>query len=147
MQTRPEDQKYDSSLNAMQKVGAVIIKDRKIMVVRKKNMEQSECIMPGGRMEEGETQLECLKRELMEELRVEVEAQEFVDSYRDIAVFEGVPIVIHTYIVDVVGDPSPSSEIKEYLWIDSGFPDTGLRVGSIMARKVMPEMRARGLID
>ncbi|OOC08159.1 hypothetical protein B0293_04640 [Amycolatopsis azurea DSM 43854] len=144
---RPEDQRYDASLKAMQKVGAVIISNRKVMVVRKKNEKQSECIMPGGRMEEGETQYECLVRELNEELKVDVGECEFVGTYRDIAVFEGVPLVIHAYHVEIKGTPRPSSEIKEYIWINTEFPASGLRVASIMARKVMPEMKRRGLID
>jgi hypothetical protein len=44
---RQEEPKFDAALNAMQKVGAVIIRDRKIMVVRKKDQPQAECLMPG----------------------------------------------------------------------------------------------------
>ncbi|MFD6397652.1 NUDIX domain-containing protein [Nocardia sp. NPDC060249] len=144
---RPQDQTFDRNTNAMQKVGAVIIHDRKIMVVRKKNEEQLECIMPGGRMELGESQLECLTRELAEELNVRLLREEYIGTYKDIAVFEGVPLVIHAYLAIIEGDPMPANEIKEFLWIDSAFEQDGIRVGSIMARKVIPEMKRRDIID
>jgi ADP-ribose pyrophosphatase YjhB (NUDIX family) len=54
----PREHKPGPALNAMQKAGAVIIRDRKVMVVRKKNGPQTECIMPGGKIEEGETHYE-----------------------------------------------------------------------------------------
>jgi len=40
---RQEEPKFDAALNAMQKVGAVIIRDRKIMVVRKKDQPHAGC--------------------------------------------------------------------------------------------------------
>jgi 8-oxo-dGTP diphosphatase len=144
---RPKEHKPGAALNAMQKAGAVIIQDRKVMVVRKKSEQQAECIMPGGKIEEGETHYECLVRELAEELEVGVLGHEYIGSYQDIAVFEGVPLVVHAYRVDITGKPRPSSEIKEYLWVDSSFRDHGIKIGSIMARQIMPEMRKRGLID
>ena len=53
------------------KVGGAIIKDKKILVQRKKN-NRAECIIPGGKRKDGETDFETLKRELWEELDVEL---------------------------------------------------------------------------
>jgi hypothetical protein len=58
-----------------------------------------------------------------------------------------VPLVIHAYRVDISGEPRPFGEIREYLWVDSSFRDHGIKVSSIMARQVMPEMHGKGLID
>lgn len=67
----------------MQKVTAGIIeKDGKILIARRKS---GKCIganweFPGGKLEDGETLEECLKRELKEELDIEVEIGDYVAS-------------------------------------------------------------------
>ena len=45
------------------KVGGVILIENKILVQRKKN-NREECIIPGGKRKEGESDFETLKREL-----------------------------------------------------------------------------------
>ncbi len=69
----------------MQKVTAGIIeKDGKILIAKRKT---GKCIgakweFPGGKLEENETLEECLARELMEELNIQVKVHEYVDSSR-----------------------------------------------------------------
>lgn len=67
----------------IQKVAAgVIHKDGKILIARRKS---GKCVganweFPGGKLEEGETLEECLIRELKEELDIEVEIINYIDS-------------------------------------------------------------------
>lgn len=67
----------------MEKVTAGIIeKDGKILIAKRKT---GKCIganweFPGGKLESGETLEECLKRELKEELNIEVKIGDFFDS-------------------------------------------------------------------
>ena len=68
------------------KVGGVILKDKKILVQRKKN-NREEYIIPGGKREGNETDFETLKRELDEELDVELLNTQFLGGYDDIACF------------------------------------------------------------
>jgi 8-oxo-dGTP diphosphatase len=143
---KPEDRKRDPSLNAMQKVGAAIVQDKKVLVVRKKTQNKPEYFMAGGKMEGDETQRETLLRELDEELGVNVKQIEYIGSYEDLAVFEGTPIVIHAYSVEIEGEVMPQSEIKEYAWIDRNFEKNGIEVSSIMAKKVIPELIKKGLM-
>ncbi|MDW3846379.1 MULTISPECIES: NUDIX hydrolase [Micromonospora] len=137
---RPEDRQRDPNLDAIQKVGAAIVRDGKVMVVRKKDQPSAEYYMPGGRMEEGETQRETLFREIREELCVDIDHYEYVGSFEDRAVFEGTPIVIHAYLVTVVGEPSAANEVKEYRWIGQDHEREGLTVSSIMAKQVIPAL-------
>ena len=142
----PEDRKRDPSLSAIQKVGAAIVRDQKVLVVRKKSKEDAEYYMAGGKMEGDETQREALIRELDEELGVIVKTMEYLGSYEDLAVFERVPLVIHAYKVEIEGEINAQSEIKEYAWIDRNFEKKGIPLGSIMAKKVIPELVKRGLM-
>ena len=61
---------------------AVIEKDGKILIARRKSGDQmaGKWEFPGGTIEPGETPAQCLKRELLEELGVEIGIDEFICS-------------------------------------------------------------------
>lgn len=127
------------------KVGGAIIKDKKILVQRKKN-NRCEYIIPGGKREGNETDFETLKRELFEELDVELINVEFIGGFDDIAVFSDEPIHIQTYIAEIKGKINCKNEIKEAIWIDKDYSSQGIEVGSILAKFVIPELIKRGLM-
>ena len=56
------------------------IKDDKIMCIRYKDINKDFFDIPGGKIEEGETPQEALKREIMEELDTEIEVGELIDT-------------------------------------------------------------------
>ena len=99
------------------KVGGVILKDKKILVQRKKN-NREECIIPGGKREGNETDFETLKRELDEELDVELLNAEFLGGYDDIACFSDEPIHVQTYLAEIIGTIKCKNEIKETIFFD-----------------------------
>ena len=127
------------------KVGGVILKDKKILVQRKKN-NREECIIPGGKRKGNETDFETLKRELNEELTVKLIKAEFLGGYDDIACFSNEPIHVQTYIADIEGDIVCDNEIKEAIWIDKNYKEQGIKVGSILGEHVIPKLIERGLM-
>ena len=127
------------------KVGGVILKNNKILVQRKKN-NREECIIPGGKRKEGESDLETLKRELYEELTVNLITAEFLGGYDDIAVFSKEPIHFQTYLTTIEGDIKCNNEINEAIWIDKNYKDNGIKVGSILGEHVIPKLIERGLM-
>lgn len=127
------------------KVGGIILQDKKILVQRKNN-NREECIIPGGKREGNETDFETLKRELFEELSVELVDIEFIGGYDDIAVFSGKAIHVQTYLVNIFGEIKCNNEIKEVLWIDRNYKEEGIKVGSILGEYVIPELIKRGLM-
>lgn len=127
------------------KVGGVILKDKKILVQRKKN-NREECIIPGGKRKGNETDFETLKRELDEELTVKLIKAEFLGGYDDIACFSNEPIHVQTYIADIEGDIVCDNEIKEAIWIDKNYKEQGIKVGSILGEHVIPKLIERGLM-
>ena len=127
------------------KVGGVILKNKKILVQRKKN-NREECIIPGGKRKKGENDLKTLKRELYEELTVNLLTAEFLGGYDDIAVFSNEPIHVQTYLTKVEGDIKCNNEIKEAIWIDRNYKDEGIKVGSILGEHVIPKLIEKGLM-
>lgn len=127
------------------KVGGIILNDKKILVQRKKN-NRVECIIPGGKRENNETDFETLKRELYEELNVELINAEFLGGYDDIAVFSNKPIHVQAYIANIKGKIKCNNEIKEVLWIDKDYKKKGIEVGSILGDYVIPELIEKGLM-
>lgn len=127
------------------KVGAIILKDKKILVQRKNN-NREECIIPGGKRENKETDLETLKRELMEELTVEVVKASYFGEYDDFAVFSGKPLHVRAYLTEILGEIKCDNEIKEALWIDKNYHEDGIKLGSILREYIIPELVNRGLM-
>lgn len=58
---------------------AIILKDNKILIAQRAPADKlaNKWEFPGGKIEPGETQQECLKREIREELDVEIEVLDF----------------------------------------------------------------------
>ena len=71
-------------------IAALIFDSENNLLVSKKKTpdNRKECILPGGKREGNETDEQTLKRELREELSVEVEEMKFYKIYYDKAVFE-----------------------------------------------------------
>ena len=129
------------------KVGGIIIKNKKVLVVRKKTKENfPEFIIPGGKRETGETDVETLQREIQEEVNLKVVKAEYVDEYEDIAIFEKVPIVVKVYLCEVEGEVNVDNEIKEFCWIAKDYKKNGIKVASILEIFVLPELIRRKLI-
>lgn len=127
------------------KVGGIILQDKKILVQRKNN-DREECIIPGGKRDGNETDFETLKRELMEELTVELQEAEFFGEYYDQACFSGKPLCVKAYLTKTKGTIKCNNEIKEALWIDKNYKEKGIKLGSILELHVIPELIKRNLM-
>ena len=125
------------------KIGAAIVNEGKLLVVRKKSAGDI-FIIPGGKPEGAETHEETLRRELDEELGVTVRSSAYIDSFEDIAEFEQRPIRMDVYRVEISGEPRACSEIAELRWIDREYGTAGVRIGSVLASFVVPRIGAAG---
>ena len=128
------------------KIAGVIIRNRKLLMCRK--YDEPHFIMPGGRVKEKENKEETLRRELKEELNVNLVSMEFFATKEAVHFKDKSKIVrMEMYFVDVEGEPKPTSEINEIIWVDSSYKKKGIKIASINEDFTIPELKKRNLID
>jgi len=77
------------------RIAACILKDNKILMVRHKKGDEKYWLLPGGRIEYGETMIETLKRELVEETGLEISVGNLM------FMSEAIPKDNHRHIVNI----------------------------------------------
>jgi 8-oxo-dGTP pyrophosphatase MutT (NUDIX family) len=128
------------------KVGLAVIKDRKMIMVR--NAKHGEVFSTlGGKFENDEDDIACLVREVKEEANTTVD----IDSLEFLGVFKGAIlgkentfISIRLYKGELLGEPTPSSEIVEIRYFDSTIHEKHLTPAS---EKIFTTLKERGYID
>jgi ADP-ribose pyrophosphatase YjhB (NUDIX family) len=95
-----------------QRVAAIIIKNKKILLVE--DFAASHKYPPGGSIEKSETKIQALKRELKEELCLELISQKKYISFELINVVYNKSQIDYCFIVKIKGEPKPDNEIKNF---------------------------------
>jgi len=98
----------------LQRVSAVIIRNKKILLVTGHNSKAH--WTPGGGVEENESLEEALKREIKEELNAEVKSSKDYLNYDSEHLMSHKPIRIYCYIVEINGTVKPQKEITSIKW-------------------------------
>lgn len=96
------------------KIGLAVIKNNKLLVLKKKGLDKY--ILPGGKVEKGESDIECLEREIDEELQAFVTNIKFLATFTDIAAGSDEKLQIKLYLGDI-SKFQVSSEIEAYYWV------------------------------
>lgn len=121
----------------------LIVREGRMLLCRKRKSEF--WILPGGRIEQGESAEQCLRREIKEELG-EVDASEltFLGSYKDQAAGEaGCTVQVDVYSGVLTGTPHPHAEIEELRWFGANDAETNLAPS--IRNQILPDLRARNL--
>jgi 8-oxo-dGTP diphosphatase len=139
---------FETLMADIHKVGLLVLRNDRLLLCRK-GRDTSKLILPGGRIEPGESDLECLAREVREELGdVSLEAVEYLGAYQDRASFDDPSIVKSLRIVlyrgRLRGHPTPSAEIAELVWFG---PDADRRdLTPILRNQILPDLFARAVL-
>lgn len=102
----------------------------------------------GGKLEEGEADMDCLKREVMEEVgcKVDETSIKFLAEFEDVAHGKGGDLVnIRMYEGKLIGDPKPGSEIVEIGYFDTNSDKKHLSI--IAQRTIFPWLKEHGYIN
>jgi len=108
-------------LRKIRKVGLALFKDKKVIMVRSHNNAEV-FYFAGGTVEGGETDQECLSREISEELSVELDETSLTFLCEFEAPAHGKENTvgnIRLYQAEIIGTPVPSQEIVEIQYFDS----------------------------
>lgn len=131
------------------KVGLLVLQGGRFLLCRKNNTT-SKLILPGGCIEPGESAMECLEREILEELgSVKVINPACIGTYREIAASDD-PLVrksleIQLYQGEIRGTPVASSEIVELVWFGPDSPVAELT--PIMIHQIIPDLFRRNILS
>lgn len=125
-------------------------KDRELLVLRKKTPNnRKECILPGGKREKGENDEQTLRRELFEELGVEIDSLTYYKQYLDKAIFEEVEDFQQTTYITKLNSNNINveNEIKEALWIKSDYENIGIVCNPTLKLKIIPDLIKDGYLE
>lgn len=121
--------------------GLIFNKNKELLVVRKKN-NRPECILPGGKREQDESDKETLKRELMEELGIEIKDMQYFNTYYGKPVFKEDNLFKQTAYIVIPEDMNieAKSELKEVLWIDINYKNKGIICNEVLELQTIPDL-------
>lgn len=121
-------------------IDAAIIQDERILLVRKKQS----WILPGGKPKSNELDLECLCREVGEELSgTEIDNIRYYGEFEGITPHKGDVLKARVYFADIKGQlRQPAAEIAAYEWIS----DTSKYNLSDITSKIVDSLRKDGYL-
>ncbi|WP_454784216.1 NUDIX hydrolase [Legionella sp. WA2024007413] len=127
------------------KAGALIFDaQHRVLAVHKRGKPPNEYIVPGGKIEPGETDEEALRRELSEELNVSIRSIRPYEEFQAKAIYEDALLVMRTYFVSIERTPIPGNEIDYLVWLDAHFKTSGYQFASILGQQILPRLFAEG---
>ncbi|WP_166867201.1 MULTISPECIES: NUDIX domain-containing protein [unclassified Salinibacterium] len=129
------------------RIAAAIVMDPagRTLLVRKRGT--SKFMQPGGKMEESESAIEALARELQEEIGIDLDATdaEYLGLYRAVAANEEDTVVMAAvFAMTIDGPVAAGNEIEELLWIDDAEADlAGIEVAPLTTEHLLPVWERR----
>jgi 8-oxo-dGTP diphosphatase len=106
-------------------VGAIIVRDEQVLLVRRSNPPmQGEWSIPGGLVETGETTREAIIREVREETGLEIEVVKLAEVFERIVRDPDSRVQYHYVLIDYVCRPTTSeahagSDVSEVRWVNT----------------------------
>jgi len=104
-----------SETKTRMRVAGIFIKDGKLLLVKGKGYKELWTV--GGKIDGNETDEECLKRELKEEIGVSISDIKFYKKYPTTSFYNPtISTEERVYIISITGDIKPSAEIENFVW-------------------------------
>ena len=106
-------------------VGAIVFKDKYVLLVRRANPPSRDIwAIPGGRIQIGESLQQAAEREILEETGVRIRAGDPVFTFDYIDRDDAGKVRFHYVIVDMIadylgGDPQPGDDAADARWVSA----------------------------
>jgi len=122
------------------KVGLAALDGERLLVVRKRG--DTLFILPGGKPEGTESDLQTLSRELREELGCAVSLPSYAGVFSNRAAgVDNAAVVVRLYCGELLGAPQPLAEIEELAWVNIRRPR--LPLAPSILKGILPHLRKR----
>ncbi|MBI3103762.1 NUDIX domain-containing protein [Candidatus Daviesbacteria bacterium] len=133
-------------MRIIKKVALAYFKDKKMLQVRTNKQDQVFYTL-GGKIEKGESDIDCIKREIKEELGCEVDEKslKYLATFEDVAHGDQGLLHLRMYEGKLVGEPKPASEVVEIGYFDTNSAPENLSV--IAKRTIFPWLKMHGYIN
>lgn len=132
-----------ASVDVLRVIAATVLSARGLLLVSKR-VAPGVFYLPGGKPEPHEEPLTCLRRELREELRVEIVAATPLFDVRAPAALERTKMDMSVFHTRVRGTPTVGAEICELAW----WPErVGVEVAPAVRDVVIPRLEALGQLS
>lgn len=132
-------------MKIIKKIALAYFKNKQMMQVRTDAQDKVFYTL-GGKIEKDETDIDCLKREIREEIGCEVDeaSLKFLAEFEDMAHGGGI-LNVRLYEGKLIGEPKPSSEVVEIGWFDTNSDKKHL--STIAQRTIFPYLKMHGFIN
>ena len=127
--------------------GVVVIEDRRVIAL--KENDKPFYIIPGGKVESGETDEAAAIREVYEELGVSVRNLVYLTTMHEKSRTTGQQIRFMVFRGVLAHDPDPDSlpgKTVAVTWINSRYEEEGIEVGSL-PKQLIPILVEMGVVD
>ena len=129
-------------MTGLRVIAAAVLRNRSLLLVSK-HAAPTVHYLPGGKPELDEAPLECLAREVREELGCRVVEPRLFAEVRAPAALEGVELHMAVYLAGLDGAPAAATEIASLVW----WPVTQVALAPAVRLHVIPKLQRHGLLD
>ncbi len=134
---------------AFTKMSALWIREGKVLVVRGTGDNFFKAL--GGKIDEGESDEQCLKREIKEECMCDLISAEFLIEFKAQPTHNEPKryFDVRFYIVDVAGEPqiNPEDKTEEFLWVGKEeYESESHELTGTLQDEILPVLIEKGLI-
>ena len=127
------------------RISGILITQEGLLLVKCDGID--DYLLPGGKLEDGESDLDALRRELMEELSITPTYPEFFGEYERITspprTDEKYIVRIRAYVTGFEGEPIPDGdEVLEIVWASMEALESGkLPLNPILQNYIVPQLK------
>lgn len=131
----------DARVAELRVIAAAVLHERQLMLVSK-HAAPDVHYLPGGKPEVGEAPLDCLHREVLEELGCRVIEPRPFAEVRAPAALERVEMHMSVYLARLDGTPAPAAEIASLIW----WPRESVTLAPAVRDHVIPRLQRHRLL-